>query len=165
MIDNIYIFTLASIQEGARVRINIHDKSLTVDGQELICQGKPLYPIGLEKMPASKALCRLEKAYEDYKYSLPGFESAGGKASFQSKCLFKALVADKIPDGYILSGVMRREARLSLELLFLVLIVNGSLSTEEPPFADKWFWQSEKDRDLVILKEWIIIDKNEYHET
>ena len=154
MLD-IYTYTLDAMEQGGRVKIDIPSKSLTVNGEALISEGSALYPVGLERVEAVDALSKIEEAYIEYKYSLPASEHSSGKPSPRSRCLFKAMAPEEIPPQYLLRGIVRHEARRRLELIFLLYIVNGSISSKCHPFGDKWYWQSAKDKDLVILRQWL----------
>ena len=161
MNQDIYNYTINAIAEGIKVRINILKKFLKVDGQDLILEGRPLFPLGLEKLPSSKALVKIEELYEEFKYSLPSNASSRGRGVGRSGGLFKALPIEEIPDEYLFLGNDRKESRQRLELMFLLLTVNGSLTPSCPEFEGKWYWQSEKDRDLVILTEWLSLPTND----
>lgn len=67
-------------------------------------------------------------------------------------------MSDKdLEDEDMLFGVGRDIAQVELELYILCQIILGiSWNTDK---MGKWFWQSNKDRDLVILKHWITIEK------
>ena len=49
----------------------------------------------------------------------------------------------------------RREVEQArLEGFILCSVLNGTLTWDEPTMG-KWFWESKKDPDLVILRKWI----------
>ena len=58
----------------------------------------------------------------------------------------------------MLYGERRDSAQIRLELYILCQILGGL--TWNPEKMGKWFWQSEMDKDLVILKNWIEPDNN-----
>ena len=55
--------------------------------------------------------------------------------------------------GDMLSGPPRDSAQFELEFYILCRIIGGF--TWNPETMGKWFWQSEKDKDLVILRKWV----------
>ena len=55
-------------------------------------------------------------------------------------------------------GERRDKAQIRLELYVLCLLING-LKWDSGKMGN-WFWQSETDKDLVILKKWVEPDKN-----
>lgn len=102
--------------------------------------------LGIEKVSAEEALRQIEDAYDLFRRALP---SGVGKR-------WSWFHAEPCSDDEILWGEDRDTACARLEFIALCHILNGSLSPESAPFRDKWFWQSERFSDLIILKEWII---------
>lgn len=84
----------------------------------------------------------VEKLYEIYKKSVPTIHNLNGNHPY-----FKAVKNDELNDMDIFYGQQRNIAQAMLELYILI----ADLEIEE----GKWFWQSEKDRDLVVSREWI----------
>lgn len=70
---------------------------------------------------------------------------------------FKALSDKDLEDEDMLFGVGRDIAQVELELYILCQIILG-IGWDANKMG-KWFWQSNKDRDLVILKNWVTVEK------
>ena len=98
-----------------------------------------------------KALDKLgiEILYENYKYSLPSERSDSKRRQY-----FKALPVDKLTDEQMATGERREVARAKLEGFILCMIVDGFFVWDEDELG-KWFYQSKRDPDLVILRNWI----------
>lgn len=86
-------------------------------------------------------LAELERLYDIYKHSIPSEQSESRNQRF------KALHESELSDDDMLYGVGRETARKNLE----DYIANGHVELED----GKWFWQSEKDKDLVVLRDWV----------
>jgi hypothetical protein len=54
----------------------------------------------------------------------------------------------------MLYGVDREVAQFKLETYLLAWILSGLFVWDEESMG-KWFWQSQNDKDLVILRNWI----------
>jgi len=92
---------------------------------------------------------RIEMLYANYKYSLPSEKSESRRRQY-----FKALPVDKLTDKQMATGESREVARAKLEGFMLCMIVDGFFVWNEEEMG-KWFWQSQRDLDLVILRNWI----------
>lgn len=91
---------------------------------------------------------KIEELYKNYKYSYPSEKSSHFRKSY-----FKALNMDEMTDAQLVTGEERTTARCKLEAFILTQILNGNLKWN---FGNYWFWQSKKDSDLVIFKEWVV---------
>ena len=89
---------------------------------------------------------QLEDLYHQYKYSVPN-------PIKYKKNYFKALNSDNLSIENMIAGANRTDAKFKLEHAILTGVLNGSLKW---PDESKWFWQSEKDKDFIILRKWII---------
>lgn len=89
---------------------------------------------------------QLEDLYQQYKYSVPN-------PIKYKKNYFKALNSDNLSIENMIAGANRTDAKFKLEHAILTGVLNGSLKW---PDESKWFWQSEKDRDFIILRKWVI---------
>ena len=63
-----------------------------------------------------------------------------------------ALPIEEIPDSMLWCMICREEACAALEGFVLCSMLNGTLKWLD---EKKWFWQSEVDNDLVLLKCWV----------
>ncbi len=131
-------------------KIDLKEKTYTKDGVKYIENGivvKKNYEI--RKEPVS--IEELENLYHAYKYSIPTMEEDNLKKQY-----FKALDINDIPAEALFLGVPRQIARENLELTLLMGILNKSITWESLGNPGTWFWQSNIDKDFVILKNWIM---------
>ena len=101
------------------------------------------------ELDMSDVLSWIEILYERYKHSLPSERSDNRRRQY-----FRALSADQLTDKQMATGESREVARAALEGFILCMIVDGFFVWDEDELG-KWFWQSENDPDLVILRNWI----------
>ena len=91
----------------------------------------------------------IELLYKNYKYSMPSERSDKKRRTY-----FKALPVDRLTDAQLVCGVSRELAQARLEGFILCAVLSGHLMWEDFN-TDGWFWQSQNENDLVILKSWI----------
>lgn len=147
----IYENLLLSVQkEMKQFRIDLKKKSLRIGGKQIIENGvivdkdkkyEDYIPIN-SLMPYEI----LEQLYATYKRSVPQDFILGNKP------YFKAVDADELTDRELVVNQQRNYAQASLEGYILCACLQGCLQWED---KSKWFWQSKKDKDLVVLKEWL----------
>lgn len=82
----------------------------------------------------------LEAAYAAYKYSIPS------EKTMRRTSRFYALPESELTDDDMLYGLPREDAERELE---------KALQTFVLPEGSGWFWQSENDPDLVVLRSWV----------
>ena len=138
---------------GETFYINFEKRTMKVGNDFLVKDGeydRLRILLGKDKtqLTTNMILYTIECLYENYKYSIPTKRS-----ECKRKTYFNALKMDKIPDEKM---VMERRdvAQAKLEGYVLCMILNGSLVWDENVMG-RWFWQSNEDKDLVILKQWI----------
>jgi len=81
----------------------------------------------------------LEAAYAAYKHSIPSEKTMHRTARFY------ALPESELSDDDMLYGVSREQAERDLEQALYGFVM---------PEGSGWFWQSENDPDLVVLRSW-----------
>ena len=150
--DNIYKYTMDAAEEERKVRIDIIGRTLTVDNNVIIDKGIYRGELGLPVVATKVALEMIEDAYIKYKSSMPNEET---NITCRSS-LFKALPSQKLSDEDLISSEYRSIAKIRLELTVLIMILNKSIDWDSEQLAGKWFWQSSKEKNLVLLKEWIV---------
>ena len=150
--DNIYKYTMDAAEEERKVRIEIIGRTLTVDNNIIIDKGIYRGELGLPVVATKVALEMIEDAYIKYKSSMPNEET---NITCRSS-LFKALPSQKLSDEDLISSEYRSIAKIRLELTVLIMILNKSIDWDSEQLAGKWFWQSSKEKNLVLLKEWIV---------
>lgn len=140
------------VSEGSKFYVNFKERTVRVDKQVYsisdIEYGKDMPDISEEDF-----MDVLYSAYEVYKHSVPSERSDSHQKSY-----FKALPYEKLSDDDILYGVPREFARFVLEITFLRGVSVGELKWHDE--WGTWFWQSERDKDFVILRDWIEPKKN-----
>jgi len=83
---------------------------------------------------------QLEEAYARYKHSIPS------EKTMHRTSRFYALPESELSDEDMLYGVPREQAERELERV---------LQDFRMPEGSGWFWQSENDPDLVVLRSWV----------
>lgn len=151
--NNIYQEALQAVEEGARFKIDFQSRSLKLDGKFIIQDGKYEGDLGVSGCSEDDFFTNVEELYHCYKYSVPSERSES-----KSHQYFRALPERKLTDDAMMYGECRDTAQIGLELYVLCQIINGF--KWDSGKMGNWFWQSETDKDLVILKKWVEPDKN-----
>lgn len=125
--------------------INLETKTLKDKNKTLIDNGIPVNGYIISSEPITFE--QLEELYHIYKHSVPNTIK-------YKKQYFKALDSNQLDTKDLITGANRQIAKENLELAILIGVLNGSLIW---PNENQWFWQSEKDKDFVLLKKWIVI--------
>jgi len=146
--ENIYQETFTAIENGANFRIYFRSRNLKVDGRHVIRDGRFDGTLGLPEYGGGDFFTDVEELYRRYKYSIPSERSQS-----KSRRYFMALPESDLEDRDMLYGQYRDIAQFELEFYILCRIIGGF--TWNPETMGRWFWQSEKDKDLVILREWV----------
>ena len=139
------------VLNGAKFRINLQTRSLSVDGKYLIKNGEHDVPLGCfhkEDWDIDNIMLRISQLYNHYKHSVPSERSESHRHSY-----FKALPEKELTDEDMMYGEQREFARFELEFFVLMMIIYGALTWQEE--WGSWFWQSPSDKDLIILRDWI----------
>lgn len=140
------------VSNGARFVINFQKRTLKVGRRNLIKNGEFKGELGYDT--CNEPLQEIERLYIRYKNSV-----LSERSERKSKTYFRALSEDKISDEDILFGECREISQLKLELFILSQLILDNLNWDD--FAEgKWFWQSEVEPSLVILKQWITNTNN-----
>lgn len=145
----IYEELIQKVSEGSRFNINFETRTMKIGKKKVIDNGeyggKELISIKI-----NDPLDIIENLYSQYKFSIPSERSENKRRGY-----FKALSANELTDEELICGERREVARARLEGFILCMILNGKLTWDEFTMG-KWFWQSNNDPDLVILKKWIM---------
>lgn len=132
------------VEEGAKFSIDFKKRTLKING-------KNIDPKSVEmsfKEDFDGLMTNLKIEYNDYKYSVPSERSEKRQRNY-----FKALPYEELDDHQMCYGMRREKARFILEFHILKAIVDGLLTWQKD--WGSWFWQSDTDKDFVILREWI----------
>jgi len=134
------------IEAGSKFRVDLAGRNLYVGKRKLVDGGK--YE-GVLTNIESFSISTLEELYQNYKHSRPSERSDSKRRNY-----FKALRLDELDDDDMLYGTDREIAQFELEAYLLCWILSGLFVWDEESMG-KWFWQSQNDKDLVILRSWI----------
>ena len=139
---------LAVSDNGIKYKINFVQKTLAINGKEVelsenLITEEDLRRLNLDNLAPWQIV---EELYRRYKISAPSAYKNGNRP------YFKANDFEDLDEADIAFGAPRNYAQACLEGYVLVAGLSGQLVWQN----DKhWFWQSETDKDLVVLKEWI----------
>lgn len=152
---SIYLELLERVSEGETFHINFEKRNMKVGNDYLIKEGEFDESRGMFKFcehcnSINTILDRIGQLYKYYKYSLPSERSDSKRRKY-----FKALSIDKITDEQLMVAERRETSQAALEGFVLCMIVSGQLVWDEKIMNGKWFWQSNNDPDLVVLRSWV----------
>ena len=157
---SIYTDLIDAVGSGKKFKVDLVNKSLWINKRQIIKegeivneqdQGKELIEeddLGIKYgyAPLSQEPWKLIKIlYFEYKHSVP---SKNG----MYKSYFKALQSEELTDAEIAYNADRCSAQCMLEGYVLLSSLQGWLKWEH---GTHWFWKSETDEELVILRQWI----------
>jgi len=151
----IYVELVARVDNGEPFSIDFEKRSMKVGKEYLIKNGE--YDTSREVFDMMHrdiyslqvALHMLRELYKNYKYSLPSERSDSKRKKY-----FKALPIEKIPDDKLLIAGRRETMQAALEGFVLCAIITDQFKWDEK-IMGKWFYQSESDPDLVLLRSWV----------
>jgi hypothetical protein len=146
--DNIYQESVQAARDGAKFKIDFPSRSLKLNGKYIIQNGKYEGELGVSECNEDEFLANVEELYHRYKHSVPSERSES-----KSRRYFMALPERNLSDDAMLYGERRDKAQIELELYILCQIINGL--KWDPETMGRWFWQSQVDKDLVILRSWV----------
>ena len=139
---SIYRDLLEKVERGAKFNINLVEKTLKIDGKEIVLEGNL---IDETDVGSGSPFDILETLYLSFKRSVPS-ESHNGNRPY-----FKCVSVEDLTDDEIAFNEPRSRAQFELECYVLFASVLGWLKMEN---ENHWFWQGT-DKELVVLKEWI----------
>lgn len=151
----IYVELVARVDNGEPFSIDFEKRSMKVGREYLIKNGeydtsREVFDMMHRDIYSLKvALHMLRELYKNYKYSLPSARSDSKRKKY-----FKALPIEQIPDDKLLIAGRRETMQAALEGFVLCAIITDQFKWDEE-IMGKWFYQSEKDPDLVLLRSWI----------
>lgn len=152
---SVYEDLIEQVERGASFHIDLQKRNLKVNKKWIMKEGvfeqleeRELF--GKLNIYEVDILSHIEELYHQYKYSLPSESSDKRRRTY-----FKALTVDDLSDAEMVLGERRDVAQFKLELFILFSILEHAFEWDEDRMG-KWFWQSNKDSDLVILKQWIM---------
>ena len=131
--ENIYQQVVQAVENGAKFSVDFRSRSLRLNGRSVIREGNYEGSLGVEPCTEKEFLSQIEERY-------------------------LALPEKDLDDEDMLYGERRDKAQIELELYILCQLLNGFRWNAET--MGKWFWQSTRDKDLVLLRQWIDIENN-----
>ncbi len=87
----------------------------------------------------------IKKLYKEFKHSIP-------RENYKSKSYFKALKEEELTLDELAFNFDRYFAQAMFEGYILLAGMKGWIEWKNDEY---FFWQSEEDKNLVILKEWV----------
>lgn len=153
--NNIYQESIQAVEDGINFKIDFRNRSLKINGNYVIQDGKYEGELGVSNCNNDEFLSNVEELYDSYKHSVPSERSESKLRHY-----FTALSEKDLSDEAMLYGERRDKAQIELELYILCQIINGIEWNVEK--MGKWFWQSKRDKDLVILRNWVEPDSNNH---
>ena len=153
---SIYFELLERVEKGENFYVDFEKRTMKVGRDFLIKNG--VYDSSRELFGAlydhpyslHVVMHIIRQLYRNYKYSLPSERSDSKRKKY-----FKALTIEELTDEQLMRTERRELAQAALEGYILCAIVSNHLVWDEDIMKGKWFYQSEKDPDLVILRSWI----------
>ena len=137
------------VLQGEPFKIDLARRNMYVGEHTVVKEGKFFGKI--EDLDVGQGVLEtIENLYWIYKRSVPGERSNRKEKSVTQ---FRALPFDELSDDDVLYGARREEAQYDLEAFTLFTILSGQLKWNDE--WGTWYWKSEKDRDLVLLKNWM----------
>ena len=156
---SIYKMLIESVQDGNRFKIDLIKKNLWIGRKQIMKEGELLEykdnlicPNDLEDFleyaPVLNESCWnvADHLYEKYKHS------SIKRVHLGSNPYFKANDVDELTDYDLAYGLNRNVAQAILEGYILLGGMIGWLELED---ASHWFYQSKKQKDFVVLREWL----------
>lgn len=144
----IYEELIERVFNGETFYINFEKRTMKIGKEKIIDNGE--YDESRELIDFKGFVFeRIDKLYENYKYSLPSERSDSKRKKY-----FKALPVEQIPDERLMVAERREVAQCKLEGFILCMILMNVFTWDEFTMG-KWFWQSKNDSDLVILRSWL----------
>ena len=143
----VYEELIERVGDGESFHIDFEKKTMKIGRKSIniVEQDRKL----IEYDESNDVLYDIEELYSKYKHSIPSERSDSKRRQY-----FKALPADKLTDAQMVYGERRDVAQAALEGFILCAVLSEHLVWEDF-HTDGWFWQSQNDQDLVILKSWI----------
>ena len=152
---SIYDEIIERVDNGESFSIDFEKRTMKVGKGYLIKSGeydtsRELFNKFADIYSLQAALHIIRDLYKTYKYSLPSERSDSKRRKY-----FKALSVDELTDEQLAVGQKRETAQAALEGFILCAILSGDLVWDEEIMQGSWFYQSQNDPDLVILRSWI----------
>lgn len=140
-----YLELIEKVKHGARFTIDFKKRTLRVNGKEADAENVEYEFCNVGGLGLMESI---EILYHEYKHSVPSPSSEHRQHTY-----FKALPYEQITTWDLCYREHREVARFKLEFFVLKAIMEKRLVWHDD--WGSWFWQSDDDKDLIILREWI----------
>ena len=136
------------VERGETFRCDLRSHDLYVGEARVVDGGR--FSGDADSPPMSDSpLQEVERLYESYRKSIPSERSERKRYRGTQ---FRADDLEELTDDDMVYGERRDTAQARLEMFVLFSILSGALKWYDS--WGTWFWRSDKDRDLVLLKDW-----------
>ena len=144
---SVFLNLVHAAECGRKYRINLKEKTLRIDNKDIPLTENLIEYEDLEYFTDKKDFWNVvNDLYALYKRSAPSAHRKGNKP------YFKAEDVENLTDDEIAFNIQRNVAQAILEGYVLLAGLSGWLEWQN---ENHWFWQSQTDINLVVLKEWI----------
>lgn len=140
---SIYRDLLDKVERGAKYKIDLIQKTLKIDGKEIVLEGNLIDETDVGN---GNPWDILETLYLSFKRSVPSERHNG------SKSYFKCDSVEELTDDEIAFNEPRGLAQFALEAYVLFASISGKLEWQN---EKHWFYQSKVFPECVVLKEWV----------
>ena len=144
----LYEEIIEEVKNGAKFTVNFQKRTCRVNGKVVVDGIQYEGSLGTYPSTEEEMISNIEQLYQEYKHSVPSERSESHRHYY-----FRALPEKELSDEDMMYGERREVARCRLELYVLFCIILSRLTWH--PLWGSWFWCSEKDKDLIILRDWI----------
>ena len=139
---------ITKVTNGENYHINFEKRDMKIGKQYLIKDGVYDETEKIINTEIVDPLEFIEELYLKYKYSLPSEKTQNIKRNY-----FKAANVEELSIEQMITGEERKISKAKLEGTFLCFVLAGLLTWNRE--WGNWFWQSKRDKDLIILRSWI----------
>jgi hypothetical protein len=148
----IYEELIERVSNGETFHIDFEKRTMKIGKNYLVKDGEYDVSRKLINAPGGN-ISIIEKLYQEYRISFPSKRSDNKRRKY-----FKALPIEELSIDDMINGQSREVTQCKLEGYILCSVLNGSLKWDKDVMGYGWFWQSENNKDLIILKKWIELD-------
>ena len=151
---SIYTDLLDAVDNGKKFKVDLINKSLWINKKQIINERDKskeliekwdLEDFGFQYEIDKNPWKLIEFLYHEFKHSVP-------KENESKRSYFKALSVDELTDADLAFHEARDFSQAKLEGYILLGSLNGWIKWE---YEDNWFWKSDEDENLVIIRNWI----------
>ena len=146
------VFTdfLHDVERGKRYRINLKEKTIKINGKQLLLLDDLICSDDLVKLGLTEKISdfwnTVETLYPKYKRSVPSAKKLGNESHFHADDV------EVLTDDELAFNESRCYMQAALEAYVLLSSLNEDVVWQN---ENHWFWQSPVEKNLVILREWI----------